>query len=43
VLRDGGGAREALCSNRDVLVSVLATFGLGSLAASSAFRLGGTC
>lgn len=43
MLRDGGGTREALCSNLDVLVSVLATFDLESLAASSAFRFGGTC
>jgi hypothetical protein len=42
VLREGGGAREAFCSNLEVLVSVLAIFGLKSAAVSSAFRFGGT-
>jgi hypothetical protein len=42
VLRDGGGAREAFCSNLEVLVSVLAIFGLESPVISSAFRFGGT-
>lgn len=43
VLRDGGGAREAFCSNLEVLVSVLAIFGLESLGMSSAFLFGGAC
>jgi hypothetical protein len=42
VLREGGGAREAFCSNLEVLVSVLAIFGLKSATVSSAFRFGGT-
>lgn len=42
MLREGGGAREAFCSNLEVLVSVLAIFGLRSVAVSSAFRFGGT-
>ena len=43
VLREGGGAKEALFSNLDVLISVLATLGLESPGASSAFRFGGAC
>ena len=43
MLRDGGGAREAFCSNLEVLVSVLAIFGLESPVISSAFLFGGAC
>lgn len=43
MLRDGGGAREAFCSNPEVLVSVLANFGLESPVISSAFLFGGAC
>ena len=43
MLRDGGGAREAFCSNREMLVSVLGILGLESVTVSSAFLLGGAC